>query len=277
MENIERYLRLSAVAGLTGKRWLDIASALNQTDDTLQVLISAGLNQQQRHQFTQLSSRQIAATEAWLAASDDHHLITALDNRYPAALREIHRFPPLLYIKGEPALLSSMQLAVVGSRNCSHYGRQWGEWFTRQLALSDLTITSGLARGIDGIAHRAALEAQGKTVAVLGSGLQHLYPKNHGAQPHWLVMCHEMGRPHMRHLPHQPMVGLADCVEANLRAAQVTSDNPQLAGFAINTSNFSEEEARDYCTQLSETFGVPATDPVRFGIDAIATLLKERG
>jgi len=99
----------------------------------------------------------------------------------------------------------------------------------------------------------------------------------HGAQPHWLVMCHEMGRPHMRHLPHQPMVGLADCVEANLRAAQVTSDNPQLAGFAINTSNFSEQEARDYCAQLSATFGVPATDPVRFGIAAIAALLKERG
>ena len=181
MENIERYLRLSAVAGLTGKRWLEIARALNETDDTAQVLISADLDQQQIHQFSHFSSHQIAATEAWLAASDAHHLITALDDRYPAALREIHRFPPLLYIKGEPALLSSMQLAVVGSRNCSHYGRQWGEWFTQQLALSDLTITSGLARGIDGIAHRAALEAQGKTVAVLGSGLQHLYPTNHGA------------------------------------------------------------------------------------------------
>lgn len=99
----------------------------------------------------------------------------------------------------------------------------------------------------------------------------------HGAQPHWLVMCHEMGRPHMRHLPHQPMVSLADCVDANLRAAAVTSDNVQLAGFAINTSNFPEQEARDYCAQVSAEFGVPATDPVRFGIDAIAALLKEQG
>lgn len=99
----------------------------------------------------------------------------------------------------------------------------------------------------------------------------------HGAQPHWLVMCHEMGRSHMRHLPHQPMVSLADCVDANLHAARVTSDNPQLAGFAINTSNYSEEEARAYCQQVSAQFGVPATDPVRFGIAEIAARLKERG
>lgn len=99
----------------------------------------------------------------------------------------------------------------------------------------------------------------------------------HGAQPHWLVMCHEMGRPHMRHLPHIPMVSLTDCVEANLRAARVTSDSVKLAGFAINTSAASEEEARAYCQQVSEQFGVPATDPVRFGIADIAALLKERG
>ena len=181
MENIERYLRLSAVTGLTGKRWLELADALEQTDDVRVALTSSGLSEQQVQQFYHLTPGQIEQTKAWIAGHDSHHLMTALDEGYPAALREIHRFPPLLYIKGDPALLSSMQLAVVGSRNCSHYGRRWGEWFTQQLALSDLTITSGLARGIDGIAHRAALDVQGKTVAVLGSGLQHLYPKNHCA------------------------------------------------------------------------------------------------
>jgi uncharacterized NAD-dependent epimerase/dehydratase family protein len=99
----------------------------------------------------------------------------------------------------------------------------------------------------------------------------------HGAQPHWLVMCHEMGRQHMRHLPHQPMVSLAECVEANLRAASVTSDAVKLAGFAINTSGYSEQQARDYCAEVSAEFGVPATDPVRFGIDAIAARLQEHG
>ncbi|EPM0716452.1 DUF1611 domain-containing protein, partial [Klebsiella pneumoniae] len=99
----------------------------------------------------------------------------------------------------------------------------------------------------------------------------------HGAQPHWLVMCHEMGRPHMRHLPHQPMISLKDCVEANLRAARVTSESVQLAGFAINTSNYTEEDARAYCAEICAEFGLPATDPVRFGIDDIAALLQERG
>ncbi|WP_241622656.1 N-acetyltransferase DgcN [Rosenbergiella australiborealis] len=99
----------------------------------------------------------------------------------------------------------------------------------------------------------------------------------HGAQPHWLVMCHEMGRTHMRHLPHQPMVSLEDCVALNLQAAKVTSSDPRLAGFSINTSGYSGQEARDYLQALSQKFGVPATDPVRFGITDIAVLLKEQG
>lgn len=99
----------------------------------------------------------------------------------------------------------------------------------------------------------------------------------HGAQPQWLLMCHEMGRPHMRHLPHQPMVSLEACVEANMRVAAVTSEKVELAGFAINTSGYSEQEARDYLATISAQFGVPATDPVRFGINDIAQLLKERG
>lgn len=90
-------------------------------------------------------------------------------------------------------------------------------------------------------------------------------------------MCHEMGRTHMRHLPHIPMVDPEDCLAANLQAGKVTSDNVRLAGFSVNTSNFNEQEAKAYLQDLSQRFGVPATDPVRFGITEIAALLKERG
>ena len=97
---------------------------------------------------------------------------------------------------------------MVGSRHCSPYGREWGGWFTQQLALSGLTITSGLARGIDGVAHRAALEVQGKTLAVLGSGLNHLYPKSHqplaqeiiASGARWFQNCRCRWRP-MRKFP----------------------------------------------------------------------------
>lgn len=99
----------------------------------------------------------------------------------------------------------------------------------------------------------------------------------HGSQPQWLIMCHEMGRTHMRHLPHQPMVDIATCVDTNLRTSRVTSPDVQLVGFAINTSRYEEEEARAFCKALEQEFGVPATDPVRFGIDSIAEKLHQLG
>ncbi|BAN98801.1 DNA protecting protein DprA [Plautia stali symbiont] len=117
-------------------------------------------------------------TQRWLQQAQ-HYLIACTDAHYPTRLREISRYPAALYIAGDLSALATPQLAVVGSRHCSPYGREWGGWFTQLLALSGLTITSGLARGIDGVAHRAALEVQGKTLAVLGSGLNHLYPKSH--------------------------------------------------------------------------------------------------
>ncbi|GHC14496.1 hypothetical protein GCM10010082_00750 [Kushneria pakistanensis] len=88
----------------------------------------------------------------------------------------------------------------------------------------------------------------------------------HGAQPDYLVMCHELGRPHMRHLPNRPMPEMAACIEANLAAARVTNPAVQLAGFSINTSQVDEATARRELEALSQRFGVPATDPVRFGI-----------
>ena len=136
------------------------------------------LDDTQRQQFLALCPRQLEKTQRWLQQAQ-HHLIACSDAHYPARLREISRYPAALYIAGDLSALATPQLAVVGSRHCSPYGREWGGWFTQQLALSGLTITSGLARGIDGVAHRAALEVQGKTLAVLGSGLNHLYPKSH--------------------------------------------------------------------------------------------------
>ncbi|QZY90686.1 DNA-protecting protein DprA [Pantoea dispersa] len=179
MERSERIIRLTYVWGLSGERAHQFIMALlaaSHVDDAW--LQQHGLDDTQRQQFLALCPRQLEKTQRWLQQAQ-HHLIACTDAHYPARLREISRYPAALYIAGDLSALATPQLAVVGSRHCSPYGREWGSWFTQQLALSGLTITSGLARGIDGVAHRAALEVQGKTLAVLGSGLNHLYPKNH--------------------------------------------------------------------------------------------------
>ena len=106
-------------------------------------------------------------------------VFTWRDDGYPARLREIHDYPPILYVKGAILPDDEWALAVVGTRRASAYGRQVTEEIVTDLARSRITIVSGLARGIDAAAHRAALGAGGRTIAVCGSGLDIVYPDDH--------------------------------------------------------------------------------------------------
>lgn len=107
-------------------------------------------------------------------------VITLEDDEYPELLREIHDPPIALYVRGNLTEACKRPcLAVVGSRRCSTYGVNVAESLSRDLAAHGLTIVSGLARGIDAAAHRGALEASGLTVAVVGTGLETTYPKEH--------------------------------------------------------------------------------------------------
>lgn len=103
-------------------------------------------------------------------------IITQEDNHYPEAFRHSYDPPLVLYVWG--SLLESDQhaIGVVGSRRCTHYGTHAARQFSFQLATSGFTIVSGLARGIDTHAHEGAIAAKGRTVAVIGSGLGHVYP-----------------------------------------------------------------------------------------------------
>lgn len=98
---------------------------------------------------------------------------------YPALLAELNDAPPLLFVAGDPALLERPQLAVVGSRRASRPGLDTAAAFARSLASGGFVITSGLALGIDGAAHQGALDVGGSTTAVLGTGLQQVYPPRH--------------------------------------------------------------------------------------------------
>jgi len=103
-------------------------------------------------------------------------VITLADKTYPELLRQIADAPPVLYIKGEIRQEDSLAIAVVGTRKISPYGREVTEILTRDLAASGLTIVSGMARGVDTLAHKTAIEAGGRTIAVLGCGVDLIYP-----------------------------------------------------------------------------------------------------
>lgn len=119
-----------------------------------------------------------SAAMAWLERPAQHLLMWD-DPDYPALLAEIPDPPPLLFIAGNPAILDRPQLGMVGSRRASRPGLDTATAFARSLAGAGFVITSGLALGIDGAAHQGALDAGGATIAVLGTGLEKLYPQRH--------------------------------------------------------------------------------------------------
>ena len=138
------------------------------------------------------------------------HAFTWHDEEYPARLKEIYDLPPLIYVKGSLLPDDERSVAVVGTRNPTHYGHQVTERLVGDIANSGVTIVSGLARGIDGVAHRTALEAGQRTVAVLGSGLDIIYPREHTnlseriAENGALVSEHALGtRPDARNFPRR--------------------------------------------------------------------------
>ena len=115
----------------------------------------------------------------WLAAGNGlRHIIPYDDPAYPPLLREIPDPPPLLFVQGNPALLTTAQIAIVGSRNASEPALRTCHAFAEAFAQAGLTVTSGLALGIDGAAHEGALSG-GNTIAVVGTGLDRVYPARH--------------------------------------------------------------------------------------------------
>ncbi len=123
----------------------------------------------------------------WLSA-EDAHLVAITDTAYPETLRAVPGAPPWLYVKGHLTALSQPMLAIVGSRNASVQGRRDAEAFAESLAASGLTIVSGLAEGIDTAAHRGGLTGNGSGIAVVGTGLDRVYPARNRALAHELAL-----------------------------------------------------------------------------------------
>ena len=122
----------------------------------------------------------------WLA-QPDNHLITWLDDAYPVALRDLVAPPAWLYVKGDPAWLSRPMLAIVGSRHATPQGLRDAEAFAKVLSDAGLTIVSGLALGIDAAAHQGGMAGLASSVAVVGTGLDRVYPARNKILAHRLA------------------------------------------------------------------------------------------
>lgn len=122
----------------------------------------------------------------WLAQPDNHFL-PITDPRYPLQLKTIPDPPSALFVHGDPDMLSTPQIAMVGSRNPSTGGARTAHDFARHFATTGLTITSGLAMGIDAASHQGALAAEGSTIAVTGTGLDRVYPASNRQLAHQIA------------------------------------------------------------------------------------------
>jgi len=143
-------------------------------------LRQAGLSQKVLKNFHDPDWQGVEKDLAWLQQSGNS-IVGYRDTEYPSLLKEIYDPPYLLFIKGDASLLRSIQISMVGSRRPTAAGKQIARHLARELVSNNLVITSGLALGVDSMSHQGALEAHGKTLAVLGNGLDRIYPeKNQG-------------------------------------------------------------------------------------------------
>ncbi|MGH2541698.1 MAG: DNA-processing protein DprA, partial [Ardenticatenaceae bacterium] len=177
-------------------------------------------------------------TELETLARSGASALTWHDGAYPPRLREIYDLPPVLYIRGSLIPEDERSVAVVGTRRPSPYGREAAHRLSFDIARSGVTIVSGLARGVDAIAHRAALDAGERTIAVMGSGVDVMYPREHArlaqeiAEGGALVSEHPPGtRPDSQHFPRRNriMSGMTlgtVVIEANEKSgALITADH----------------------------------------------------
>jgi DNA processing protein len=169
-------LRIPALGPRTlGKLLQTVASPALIFDLSEKTLTEAGLKSQSISCIKNPPWSKVENDLLWLE-QEENYLVTLADQQYPDLLKEIHDPPVALFVRGNPAVLKSIQLGIVGSRNPTTDGRRLARDFSRQLAAFGLTITSGLALGIDSYSHLGALDANGQTIAVLGNGLNSIYP-----------------------------------------------------------------------------------------------------
>lgn len=142
-------------------------------------LLAAGLPQKAVDNLLQVRSPELLEKGWAYIQKNEIQVLTWNDDSYPRRLKQIDQPPPVLYVRGDLTSADELSVGIVGTRRVTVYGRQVAEEVAVFLAHNGITVVSGLARGVDGVAHEAALRSGGRTVAVLGSGVDRIYPPEH--------------------------------------------------------------------------------------------------
>lgn len=167
--NIRDYLALTTIKGFGAQKLIKLLRLKKTNEAQYQEKLK-------QHLCQSIDWQAVDEILAWQNLADNHHLLTWLDPKYPALLRQINSPPPLLYAKGELSILNNIGIAIIGSRQASQIGLENAYQFSQALSDMNYSIISGMAKGIDGSAHMGALNSNGKTIAVLGTGIDRVYP-----------------------------------------------------------------------------------------------------
>ena len=185
MSDIKNWLILLHANGLGAASFHKLLNNIGAPEKILAAdgsrLSTLGLKPQTISDIQQANPEVIQADIEWLESAGNHHIINLHDPLYPPLLKSINQPPPVLFVRGDPDYLQQPQLAMVGSRNPTAAGKRTASDFAKHLSNSGITITSGLARGIDGASHQGGLLGIAGTVALVAHGLDIVYPAAHQA------------------------------------------------------------------------------------------------
>lgn len=171
--------------------------------------------------------------------------VTLVDDDYPALLREASGPPPVLFYRGQLIETDTTAVAIVGTRRVSTYGHEVASRIGAGLARAGVTIVSGLALGVDGIAHQAALEAGGRTIAVLGGGVKRIYPHEHrGLARRIAQQGAVMSEYAPERKPDAPNFPARNRIISGLSLGVVVVEAPERSG-ALITVDFAADQGRD--------------------------------
>ncbi|MGV8050303.1 MAG: DNA-processing protein DprA [Anaerolineaceae bacterium] len=183
MDELKYWLAFSMVKGVGAVRFRKLISYFGQLSNAWNAspdaLLAAGMTEKVAAGIIQQRNKLDVDTLEETLVRKGIKTLTWNDSNYPRYLKEINQPPPVLYYRGSIEPQDELAIAIVGTRNVTSYGRQLTKDTAAYLAGNGVTIVSGLARGVDAIAHQAALDIGGRTLAVLGSGVDVIYPPEH--------------------------------------------------------------------------------------------------